>query len=70
MFNTFYACSIINMHLFFWKNRCSLYLYLISMFREHTMCLPKNHINIHLVLLTNLRGREYYYYFIVKLGQK
>lgn len=70
MFNTFYACSIINMHLLFWKNRCSLYLYLISMFREHTMCLPKNHINIHLVLLTNLRGREYYHYFIVKLGQK
>lgn len=71
MFNTFYACSIINMHWFFWKNQCSIYLCLLSMFREHTMGLPKNHINIHLILLTNLRGREYYYhYFIVKLGQK
>lgn len=71
MFSTFYACSIINMYLFFLENQCSIYLYLISMFREYTMCLPKNHINIHLILLTNLRGREYYYhYFIVKLGQK
>lgn len=39
--------------------------YLITMFIEHTMYLPK-HINIHSIVLKNPRARQHYYhYFIV-----
>jgi hypothetical protein len=52
------------MHLFFWKTNILFNLYLTSMFIEHTMYPPKNYIN--LILLTNLRVREYnYHHFIV-----